>query len=110
MSSMRALKTVSSVARPGLSATYRRQVPRVSTSQQVRWAAAKGDGEKDDLGGPGGQEPVDPTARDKQNASLRNKTIAAMILIGGPIFYMLAKPDQVAAKAPAPNNSGPNKL
>lgn len=65
---MRIMKTISAGARPSLSVTYRRQAPRMTAIQQIRSTASKGEGEKDDLGGPGGQEPADPTARAKQNA------------------------------------------
>ncbi|KAJ4386050.1 hypothetical protein N0V93_008942 [Gnomoniopsis smithogilvyi] len=100
MSSLRALRSVYAGARPSLSATHRRQRPRVTSMQQMRCVASKGKGEKDDLGGPGGQEPVDPTARARQNARLRNTTTlaAAMVVICVPFFYMVGKPEKIAEK------------
>ena len=67
MSPTRALRPSSLAARTGLSAVYRTQAARPLTINQIRTYAAKGEGEKDDLGGPGGQEPPDPVARGQQN-------------------------------------------
>lgn len=69
MSSTRALRLTSLASRPSLSITYRAQaqVARPASLFQARHYAAKGEGEKDDLGGPGGQEPPDPQARADQN-------------------------------------------
>lgn len=69
MSSTRALRLTSTALRPSLSATYRAQtqIARLTALFQARRYASKGDGEKDDLGGPGGQEPPDPQARAEQN-------------------------------------------
>lgn len=69
MSSIRALRLTSLASRPSLSTAYRAQAQaaRPATLFQARHYAAKGDGEKDDLGGPGGQEPPDPQARAEQN-------------------------------------------
>lgn len=72
MSSSRALRLTSPAWRPSLSTLTititRAQAARPLALPQARTYAAKGEGEKDDLGGPGGQEPVDPAARAQQNA------------------------------------------
>lgn len=71
MTSTRAALRLTPLAfRPSLSTTYRAQaqLARPAALLQTRHYAAKGDGEKDDLGGPGGQEPPDPEARARQNA------------------------------------------
>ncbi|ROV99175.1 hypothetical protein VPNG_08183 [Cytospora leucostoma] len=91
MSSSRALRFTSQASRPSLSTIYRTQIARPLAIPQTRTYAAKGEGEKDDLGGPGGQEPVDPVARAQQNASLRNKTILGMVLFGVPLFYFVGR-------------------
>ncbi|ROV98742.1 hypothetical protein VMCG_06769 [Cytospora schulzeri] len=92
MSSTRALRFTSMASRPSLSSTvYRTQASRPLAINQIRTYAAKGEGEKDDLGGPGGQEPPDPIARGQQNKSLRNKTLAGMILVGAPMLYMVSR-------------------
>lgn len=69
MSSTRVLRLTSLVSRPSLTTAYRAQVQvaRPVALFQARHYAAKGEGEKDDLGGPGGQEPPDPQARADQN-------------------------------------------
>lgn len=67
MSSTRAIRLTSLASRPSLSTVYRAQAARALAIPQIRTYAAKGEGEKDDLGGPGGQEPPDPTARGQQN-------------------------------------------
>lgn len=98
---------------------------RIATTQQSRDMANSGRNPpgEDDLGGPGGQEPVDPTARAKQNASvamkpttrshtgtapkteadhihdyrkLQNRTMACMVLLGVPFFYMVGRPRRIA--------------
>lgn len=72
MSSTRALRLTPLASHPSLSTTYRAraqaQLARPASLFQARHYAAKGEGEKDDLGGPGGQEPTDPEARAQQNA------------------------------------------
>lgn len=110
MSSTRALRLTSLASRPSLSATYRAQaqVARPAALFQTRNYAAKGEGEKDDLGGPGGQEPPDPQARAQQNASMRNKTILGMLLaISIPLFYMVGQPGKIAEKELDTNSTGP---
>ena len=69
MSSARTLRLTSTALRPSLSTAYRAQaqVARPAALFQPRHYASKGEGEKDDLGGPGGQEPPDPQARADQN-------------------------------------------
>lgn len=69
MSSTRALRLTSAASRPSLSATCqaRTQLARPAALFQTRRYASKGEGEKDNLGGPGGQEPPDPQARADQN-------------------------------------------
>lgn len=67
MSSLR-VRTVLSGSQPILSVAYRKQTHWTAGIHQIRCASSKGKGKKDDLGGPGGQEPVDPTSRAKQNA------------------------------------------
>ncbi|KUI69260.1 hypothetical protein VM1G_04816 [Cytospora mali] len=90
-----ALRFTSLASRPSLSTAYRTtQAARPLAIHQVRAYAAKGEGEKDDLGGPGGQEPPDPIARGQQNRhirSLRNKTFAGMILVGAPMLYLISQ-------------------
>ncbi|KAI7782884.1 hypothetical protein LA080_012757 [Diaporthe eres] len=110
MSSTRALRLTSLASRPSLSITYRAQaqVARPAPLFQARHYAAKGEGEKDDLGGPGGQEPPDPQARADQNRSMRNKTIAGMLLaISVPLFYMVGQPGKIAEKEIDNNSAGP---
>lgn len=70
MSSARALRLTCLASRPSLSTAYRAQakVARPAALFQTRHYAAKGEGEKDVLGGPGGQEPTDPEAHAQQNA------------------------------------------
>lgn len=51
-----------------LSVAYRKHTYWTAGIHQIRCASSKGKEKKDDLGGPGGQEPVDPTSRAKQNA------------------------------------------
>lgn len=64
MSSTRALRLISLPSRPSLHTAYRvrTQVARPAAFFQARQYASK-----DDLGGPGGQEPPDPQARAEQN-------------------------------------------
>ncbi|KAH8747290.1 hypothetical protein F5883DRAFT_528970 [Diaporthe sp. PMI_573] len=110
MSSARALRLASLASRPSLSTAYRAQaqVARPATLFQTRHYAAKGEGENDDLGGPGGQEPPDPVARAQQNASLRNKTILGMLLaVSIPLFYMVGQPGKIAEKEVDNNSAGP---
>ncbi|KAL1866712.1 hypothetical protein Daus18300_006656 [Diaporthe australafricana] len=112
MSSIRALRLPFLASRPGLSIIYRAQTPvqfaRPAALHQSRYYAAKGEGEKDDLGGPGGQEPPDPVARAQQNRSLRNKTIAGMLLaISVPLFYMVGQPGKIAKTEVDTNTAGP---
>ncbi|KUI54179.1 hypothetical protein VP1G_01592 [Cytospora mali] len=92
MPSTQALRFTSLASRPSLFTAYRTtQAARPLAIHQVRAYAAKGEGEKDDLGGPGGQEPPDPIARGQQNRSLRNKTFAGMILVGAPMLYLISQ-------------------
>lgn len=69
MSFTRTLRLTSAASRPSLSATSRArtQIAPPAALFQARPYASKGEGEKDDLGGPGGQEPPDPQARADQN-------------------------------------------
>ncbi|KAK2601442.1 hypothetical protein N8I77_010891 [Diaporthe amygdali] len=112
MSSTRALRLTSLASRPSLSTAYRAQAQPARSAApapfQTRHYAAKGDGEKDDLGGPGGQEPPDPVARAQQNRSLRNKTIAGMLVaISIPLFYMVGQPRKIAEAEVDNNSVGP---
>lgn len=135
MSFTRALRLTSLASRPSLSTACRVQAQPARSAApalfQTRHYAAKGDGEKDDLGGPGGQEPPDPVARAQQNRyvtaacchrhllesilaehfmhrSLRNKTIAGMLVaISIPLFYMVGQPRKIAEAEVDSNSAGP---
>ncbi|POS79357.1 hypothetical protein DHEL01_v202242 [Diaporthe helianthi] len=110
MSSTRALRLTSLASRPSLSTIYRAQAhaARPPAAFQTRQYAAKGEGEKDDLGGPGGQEPPDPEARAQQNAKMRNTTLLVMgLAISIPLFYMVGKPGKIAEKELDTNSTGP---
>lgn len=74
MSSARAVRLTSLAVRTGSQASpvYRSQAALQATNialqGQSRGFSSKKSTDDDDLGGPGGQEPVDPTARARQNA------------------------------------------
>lgn len=72
MSSRRVLRLASLASRPSLSTTYRvqAQIARPATPFQARHYAAKGEGEKEDRGGPGGQWPQNPFSHAPQNSYL----------------------------------------
>ncbi|KAG8161141.1 hypothetical protein KVR01_009405 [Diaporthe batatas] len=108
MSCTRALLPKSLATRPSLSATHKAQAhaARPAALIQSRHYAAKGRDKKDDLGGPGGQEPADPEARAQQNASMRNKTMLGMALaLGIPLFYMVGRPGRIAERELDTNSS-----
>ncbi|PSR84437.1 hypothetical protein BD289DRAFT_434149 [Coniella lustricola] len=93
-----AMRAATLSARTTLSTTYCTQAPRLLPLQIARGYAASHRSAKDDLGGPGGQEPADPTARDKQNAGFRNKMFLGLLLVGAPFFYLMTNPRQAAKK------------
>lgn len=83
MSSTRALRFTYMATRRGLSTAYRAQVQaaRPAAVFQARQYASQGEADKDDLGGPGGQEPPDPQARADQNRYDSNIMSCASVLV-----------------------------
>ncbi|KAI3391813.1 hypothetical protein diail_6775 [Diaporthe ilicicola] len=114
MTSIRALRLTSLVSGPGLFKVHQTKTLGQSVTPaalyQARSYAAKRDGEKEDLGGPGGGEPLDPIPmpRAEQIKGFRNVTIAGMIIaISVPVFYMVGKPRMIAEMAIDADSAGP---